>query len=94
MRSLLLPGASHILTGPRGIGKSTIVLGMVAAIALGEDWHGLECTQANVLCLDAESGAPFRAEKIFRLFEDGFPADGRNSSSMMGRAMCTHMLTS
>lgn len=73
----ILPGASHLLVGTRGIGKSTLAFGMAATIAMGTEWYGLECTQVNVLYIDTENGERLRSEKLHRLFKDGFPSEGR-----------------
>ena len=57
---LLPEGGLSAVWGDPGCGKSFLVLRIALAIAAGERWHGLACTQGAVAYVAAEGGRGFK----------------------------------
>jgi hypothetical protein len=57
---LLPEGGLSAVWGDPGCGKSFLVLRIALAIAAGELWHGLACTQGAVAYVAAEGGRGFK----------------------------------
>lgn len=70
-------GAAHWLTGSTGIGKTTLLYGLTAALTEGAELWGVPCAPSVVLYLDMESGDRGRAMKVSRLWKDRERPRGR-----------------
>ena len=65
-RRWLGKGTSFIITGPGGIGKSTLIMSMAAHWAAGASWHGIRPRRAlKVLIVQAENDKGDLAEMFY-----------------------------
>jgi predicted ATP-dependent serine protease len=72
VRGLIVGGTVTLISGLPKAGKSSLVMGMVAKIAHGEDFIGLPTSKARTLILSEESALAFREKAIrFGLDDDG-----------------------
>ncbi len=56
-----------VLTGPKSLGKSYMLLEMAHHIACGDPWLGLDTEEQRVLFIDVENGEVLDAERIRRI---------------------------
>jgi len=64
---ILAAGSVNAITGESGAGKTTVVLGMCAAVATGESFAGFQTQKRKVLVLDRENGLATLVEKFDRM---------------------------
>lgn len=88
-RRWLGKGTSFIITGPGGIGKSTLIMSMAAHWAAGASWHGIKPRKPlKVLIVQAENDKGDLAE----MFEGAAPAIVKELGSAARDALATNLI--
>ena len=65
---LIPPGATVILAGDAGVGKTWLTLDLALAVASGTKWlDSIQCKQGTVLIVDEENSEPFLRKRLHSL---------------------------